>query len=151
MEEFKRILVVSRSTKRCREAVHVGISLARRYNAEIFILHAVYNPFGLKGWNLPVASRPALEEEYQHILQEAKADLDRVVQAEQAAGLDVKELIVEEKPTDAILRTVAQERIDLIVMSAHEQGRLEHFLLGCDNEEIIRKMPCSVLLVRKEW
>lgn len=151
MKKFKRILVVSRSTKQCREAAEVGISLARQYNAQIFILHAVYNPFGLKGWNLPVASRTELEKEYKHILQEAKADLDRIVESEKAAGMDVKELILEEEPTDAVLRTVEQEQIDLIVMPAHEQGRIEHFLLGRDNEEIIRKLPCSVLLVKKEW
>ena len=151
MEGFKRILVVSRSTKECREAARVGISLTRRYGAEIFILHAVHDPFGLKGWNLPIASRTVLEKEHNRILEEAKADLDRIVQSEKAAGIDVKELVVEEKLTDAVLETVARERIDLIVMPAHEQGRLEHFLLGQDNEEIIRRMPCSVLLVRKEW
>jgi nucleotide-binding universal stress UspA family protein len=35
-------------------------------------------------------------------------------------------------------------------MLAHEEGHLEHFLFGRSNEEIIRKMPCSVLLVKKE-
>ena len=35
-------------------------------------------------------------------------------------------------------------------MLAHEEGHLEHFLFGRSNEEVIRKMPCSVLLVEKE-
>ena len=45
---------------------------------------------------------------------------------------------------------VTDENIDLIIMLAHEQGRLEHFLFGRSNEEIIRKMPCSILMVKKE-
>lgn len=61
MENINRILVVSRMTKDCREAVHQGISLARTYNAELSILHVIHNPFGLKGWNLPMIS---LEKEY---------------------------------------------------------------------------------------
>ena len=35
-------------------------------------------------------------------------------------------------------------------MLAHEEGRLEHMLFGGDNDAIIRKMPCSILLVKKE-
>jgi universal stress protein A len=35
-------------------------------------------------------------------------------------------------------------------MLAHEEGRMEHFLFGQSNEALIRKMPCSVLLVKKE-
>ena len=83
MEEFKRILVVSRMTKHCREAVHFGISLARKYNAELSILHVVHNPFGLEGWNLPIIS---LEKEYEKIFEEAKADLDVVKLKKEYAG-----------------------------------------------------------------
>jgi nucleotide-binding universal stress UspA family protein len=35
-------------------------------------------------------------------------------------------------------------------MLAHEEGRLEHFLFGRSNEEILRALPCSILLVKKE-
>jgi universal stress protein A len=41
------------------------------------------------------------------------------------------------------------ENIDFIIMLAHEEGHLEHFLFGRSKEEIIRKMPYSVLLVKK--
>ena len=32
----------------------------------------------------------------------------------------------------------------------NEEGHLEYFLFGCSNKDIIRKMPCSILLVKKE-
>ena len=35
-------------------------------------------------------------------------------------------------------------------MPAHQENRLEHFLFGRINEAIIRRMPCSILLVRQE-
>jgi nucleotide-binding universal stress UspA family protein len=53
-------------------------------------------------------------------------------------------------PTEELFRAVKEEGIDLLIMLAHEEGHLEHFLFGRSNEEIIRKMPCSVLLVKKE-
>jgi nucleotide-binding universal stress UspA family protein len=147
MEEIKKILVVSRMTKYCREAVHYGISLARKYEAELFIIHVVHNPFGLEGWNLPTVS---LKEDYLNILKEAREDLDRIIRHEMTAGLPITELIKEGEPTEEIVKTVREEKIDLLIMLAHEEGRMEHFLFGRSNEELIRRMPCTVLLVKKE-
>ncbi len=147
MEEYKRILVVSRMSKYCREAVHYGISLARKYNAELSVLHVVHNPFGLEGWNLPMVS---LEQEYKKLLDETKADLDRIIREEKAKGLSIKELIKNGDPTEEVVKTVKEEKIDLLVLQAHEEWRLEHFLFGRSNEELIRKLPCSILFVKNE-
>ena len=147
MEDIMKILVVSRMTKYCREAVHYGVSLARKYGAELAIIHVVHNPFGLEGWNLPTVS---LQEEYQNIISEAKADLDRIIAQEKGKGLPIKELIREGEPTEEIIRAVRDEKIDLLIMLAHEESRLEHFLFGRSNEELVRRMPCSILLVKKE-
>ena len=147
MEDIKRILVVSRMTKHCREAVHLGISLARKYDAELSILHVVHNPFGLEGWNVPLVS---LEKEYQKIFEDAKADLDRVIREEKAKGFPIRELIKKGEPTEEILQTVKDEKIDLMILLAHEEWRIEHFLFGRSNEELVRMMPCSILFVKKE-
>ena len=37
-----------------------------------------------------------------------------------------------------------------MVMTAHEQGYIEHLLMGQDIRELIRKMPCSMFLVKRE-
>lgn len=147
MEDIKRILVVSRMTTYCQEAVHCGVSLARKFNAELSIIHVIHNPFGLEGWNLPIVS---LEKEYQELMKKAKEDLDRILKNERSEGLEVTELIRKGNPTEEIVKAVKELDIDLLIMLAHEEWRLEHFLFGRSNEDIIRKMPCSVLLVKKE-
>ena len=150
MEHINRILVVARSTKYCHKAVHYGVSLARKYGAELSILHVIHNPFGLAGWNLPLAYRPDLEEEYNRMCRAAKRDLDRLIADEKATGLPIKELIVEGDPMKKLFEMVEKERIDLIVMIAYQQGLLEHWMFGRELDEIVRKMPCSVLLVQKK-
>jgi len=147
MENIKRILVVSRMTTHCREAVHLGISLAQKYDAELSILHVVHNPFGLEGWNVPLVT---LEKEYKKVFEDAKADLDRVIREEKAKGFPIRELIKKGEPTKEILKTVKDEKIDLMILLAHEEWRLEHFLFGRSNEELVRMMPCSILFVKKE-
>ena len=129
-----------------KKAIHYGVSLARKYEAELYVIHVIHNPFGLKGWSLPTIS---LEEEYKKILKDAKKELDRIIGVEQTAGMSIIELIKEGDPTEEILKTVRDEKIDLLIMLAHEEGRLEHLVFGRSNEDLIRKMPCSIMLVRK--
>ena len=144
MEDIKRILVVSRSTKHCRKAVHYGISLAKQYNSKLYVLHVIHDPFSVEGWNLPI---PSLKQEYEKLVKKARADIDRIIKSERADGLEIQEWIQDGKPPDEIIAAVKENKIDLVIMSAHEEGRLEHYLFGRTVEALTRKMPCSILLV----
>jgi len=81
---------------------------------------------------------------------EIKRELDEILKKENDTDMAIKETIKKGDPTKEILKTVQEEKIDLLVMLAHEEGRLEQFLFGRSNEEIVRRMPCSVLLVKKD-
>jgi len=63
--------------------------------------------------------------------------------------MTVREFIEEGDPKEEILRVIERERIDLAILTAHEEGRLEHFLYGRGLDSVIRRMPCSILLVRE--
>jgi nucleotide-binding universal stress UspA family protein len=133
-------------TRSCEKAVRYGVSLARRYHAELFVMHVFHNLFGLEGWNIPMIS---FAEEYRKDLEKEKKALHEIIRKENDTGMAIKELIKEGEPTEEIFKTVEAEKIDLMILLAHEEGRLEHFLFGRSNEEIVRRMPCSVLLVKK--
>jgi universal stress protein A len=81
------------------------------------------------------------------LVKTTREEIDRIIKSERADGLEVTEWIREGKPTDEIIAAVKEEKIDLVILSAHEEGRLEHFLFGRTVEELTRKMPCSILLV----
>ena len=146
MKTFKNILVVSRSTKYCYQAVETGISLAHQYGSNLYLLHVIHDPFNLEGWNLPV---PSFEDEYEKMVADARKALDRMVKAEKNKGLPVTVWVKDGPPADEIKKVVEEEKIDLIVMLAHEEGRLEHFLFGRTNDAILRQLPASILLVKK--
>jgi nucleotide-binding universal stress UspA family protein len=147
MKDVNRILVVSRSTRYCQKAVHYGVSIAQKYGAKLFVIHVIHDPFSYEGWNLPIVS---FQLEYEKICQEVKADIDRIIEAEKTLGLPIKAIMKEGNSTDEVIKTVKEENIDLLIMLAHEEGHIEHFLFGRSNEELIRKMPCSIMLVKKE-
>jgi len=147
MKDVNRILVVSRSTRYCQKAVHYGVSIAQKYGAKLFVIHVIHDPFSYEGWNLPIVS---FQREYEKICQEVKADIDRIIEAEKTLGLAIKAVMKDGNPTDEVIKMVKEENIDLLIMLAHEEGHIEHFLFGRSNEELIRKMPCSIMLVKKE-
>lgn len=145
MEGINRILVVSRLTRYCRRAVRFGVSLAQKYGAELSVLHVVENPFK-KGWNLPTIH---YEDQYKKDMARVKAELEEIVNSEKKKGMAVREFIEEGDPKEEILKVIERERIDLAILTAHEEGRFEHFLYGRGVDSVIRRMPCSILLVRE--
>ena len=150
MKDVKRILVLSRSTKYCRKAVQYGLSLAQNYGCELYVLHVIHNPFGLEGWNVPIPSLRQLNEDYAKMQKEARSDLNQLVESGKSKDVSVEVLIREGEPNQELFKVVKEEKIDLLILLAHHEWRLEHLLFGRSNEEIIRNMPCSVMLVKQE-
>jgi len=147
MEDVKRILVLSRSTKDCKKAVHYGISLARTCGAHLTILHVMYDPFNLRF--APMAYNiPDLGKEYRAIMQEVKSDLALMIEKERAVGMDIAEMVKDAEPVHELLKVVEAEKIDLLIMAAHNETRIEHIIYGWINHEIVRRLPCSVFLVK---
>ena len=150
MNDIKRILAVCRSTKHCNKVVHYGISLAKQNGAKLYVLHVFDDPFGLGAWSLPVVSWKEIQEEYKRMQQKTRIDLDRIVEAEQSTGMPIEVSLEDGNPAEKILHFVKENKIDLLIMLAHEEGRLEYLLFGHSIDKIIRKLPCTVLLVKQE-
>ena len=91
MNEYKRILVVSRMIQSCKNAIQVGVSLAQEYKAELYVIHSIYNPFGLKGWSVGTLS---IEKEYQKLVENTKRQLSELVEAEKTKGMSINFLII---------------------------------------------------------
>lgn len=150
METIKRILVISRMIPYSRKAIKFGIFLARKHDAKLLVLHLVSKPIDLLAVNAPGLF---MDEEYKNFKdsqQEAVEHLDKIIKQEVKSGYPITELVSDLNPVEEIERVVSEEKIDLIIMSAHEEGHIEHALFGGQNDAIIRRMPCSVLLVKNE-
>lgn len=146
MEDINRILAVSWITQSCKGTVNSAVSLAAKYNAELSIIHVI-DTLWLKGWNLPAKSQ---EEERRKEMERIKTEMDGIISREKESGMKIKTIIKEGDPVEEILKVIGKEKIDLIVMRAHEESRIEHFLVGGSNDAIIRKMPCSIYLLKNE-
>jgi nucleotide-binding universal stress UspA family protein len=108
----------------------------------------VHDPFNLDGWNLPV---PSVREEYLKLMNKYKKQLHDIVSEERGQGIiDITESVLEVDPVEDIVKMVESKNIDLLIMLGHAESRLEHFIFGHTNDALLRKLPCSILVVKKE-
>lgn len=65
--------------------------------------------------------------------------------------LEGLEMVVEVgNPDENIVEKVAQENVDLIVISTHGRTGLSHMLTGSVTENVVRKSSCPVLSIRPQ-
>jgi nucleotide-binding universal stress UspA family protein len=146
MEDIRKILAVSWMTQYCQRTVHYAVSLAAKYRAELSVIHVI-DILWLQGWNLPIISQV---EGHRKDMERINAELDNIIGGETKGGVKIKKIIKEGDPVEEILKVIGEEKIDLVILRAHEESRIERFLVGSSNDTIIRKMPCSIFLVKNE-
>lgn len=145
-KKVERILVNVTPVTEWLDVVEYAIWLAGRFEARLYAVDVINDPFGYAGWNLPM---PSLQREYQKVVDDARNQLQAITERERAKGFVIESLIREGDPVEQITRIIKEEKIDLLIMPAHEEDRVEHFLFGRENHQLVRSMPCSILLVKQ--
>lgn len=147
MNDVSRILVVSRSTGDCKNAVRFGVSLARAFRAELSILHIEYDPFERIGFHY-LASLEIFKGEYQERVKQIREEISQCVQEEMGRGMFITEIIEKGEPVEQTLLAVEKYNVDLIIIASHPEGRIERVIYGRSNHELMRRLPCSILFVK---
>lgn len=145
MIDLRRVLVPVDFSKHAEHALLYGAALARRFNAELFLLHVLqdvtlYQPDAV---NISPPVIPPLEE----LSAAARQGLERLAAQQKLPGAvhcDVRE----GTPVEEIIDYAKETNIDLVVIGTHGRGWLAHAFLGSTAEKVVRKAPCPVLTVR---
>jgi len=143
--DVKNILVNFTPTRDWVGVAEHAIRHARKLGARLYFIDVIHDPFGYSGWNLPM---PSLEKEYESIVEEARDRLRALVQAEKDRGVVIESIVREGDPVAQITEVIKEKEIDLLVVPAHQEDRLESFLFGSVNQKLIREMPCSIMLLK---
>ncbi len=151
MEDVKRILVVSRSTRDCRRAVHYGLRLAKTLGAEMFVAYVDDDILNNLGASL-ATSKDETREENRQLQQQIKKELEALIASEQESGTAIKvaEDFISDRLYDGVVNFVKKENIDLIIMMAHPEGKIERTIFDHDNEKLVHDLPCSIFLVKEK-
>jgi nucleotide-binding universal stress UspA family protein len=144
---LKNILVPTDFSDNNRSAVQYGCDLARRFHAELHLLHIVAPSGGL----VPLPDLPddvALDLQTSSPVARAELRLQQLPDRGQQQGLTVHRHTELGTPSVEIIRYAREREIDLIVIGTHGYTGWEHLLLGSVAERVVQRAPCPVLTVR---
>ncbi|HEY1290697.1 MAG TPA: universal stress protein [Burkholderiales bacterium] len=147
MSAYRRILVAVDGSATSMKGLREAIRLAKDDRAQLFVLHVVnelYAFANLEGFTAGVDIVPALREGGRRVLAKATAVADK-------EGIRAKTLMRETPggaAADLIVREARKQRADLIVLGTHGRRGLRRAVLGSDAEQVVRRSPVPVLLVR---
>jgi len=114
-------------------------ALAHHFHAEIVVLHVVRPLTYLAGGN---TARELIERDVASEQEKLKECL-----GSELNGLSVRHMVVKGDPAHEIFRTVAEQKIDLIVMPTHGYGAYERFLVGSVTAKVLHNGECPVWAV----
>jgi nucleotide-binding universal stress UspA family protein len=141
--DIRNILVNLTPTRDWIKVAEFAIRHARKLGACLYFIEVIHDPFS--GWNLPM---PSLEMEYQAMMNEARDRLGTLIEAEKDKGVVMESLAREGEPAEKIAEVVKEKEIDLLVVPAHQETKLEAFLFEAVNRKLVLEMPCSIMFVK---
>jgi len=138
------ILVPTDFSRESKKALQYAIPFARQFNAGIILLnvlqsHYVAGEFG-------VVDFPTLETELKRSSQKQLTVLATKAARNQ---VPVKLVVRTGSPVAEIINVAGELNTDLIVLATHGHTGLKHVLLGSVAENVVRRAPCPVLVVRE--
>ena len=116
--------------------------LARRFHAEIILLHVV-PPLSYPAGVLESGHEITARDLHAHIIQRAQQDLDQAPLPE-LEGITVARLLLRGDPAHEIGETVRNRSVDLIVMPTHGCGAFYRLLLGSVTAKVLHETQCPV-------
>jgi nucleotide-binding universal stress UspA family protein len=123
-------------------ALDIAAALAEKSGARLTAVHVVETGGGV----LEVAGADASPYRTTRV-ELAQASLAAAISPGVRAVCDVDELLAVGKPYREILRVVAEQQADLLVLGTHGVGTNDPTVFGATAQHVIRQAPCPVLAV----
>ena len=145
MTKFNRILVGHSLFPDGEVAVRSAVTLARKANATLYLLHIV-EPYPLyQKMRFPTVSAHALLEE---VVQKMRTQLNDLRAQPELAGIQTLSDAYIGKPFVELLRTARTWNASLVVVGTSQRG--EGRFLGSTGERVLRKSQAPVLITKQE-
>lgn len=144
--KIERILVATDFSESAEKAVEAATELARKFEAELVLLHAykidipLASPMTAGGYALPA-------DFFERLGTEARQRVEAAAQEITSKGVSTTGIAVEESAAAAIVETAESRDVDLIVMGTRGLTGLKHVALGSVADRVVRLAPCPVLTV----
>lgn len=143
---MKRILVPTDFSKHAEYALKVAAQFAKKYNAEIYLVHML---------ELPHQGNDAVSHgheipEIMFFKNAMTAKMDELMEKDYLEDLDVYQIIKLEHAFEGIMKVINSHEIDLIIMGSHGASGVKEMFVGSNAEKVVRNASVPVLVIKEE-
>jgi nucleotide-binding universal stress UspA family protein len=133
---FKRILVTTDFSDATADALAYAFSVAQENESKVVFLHVLHD-----------VSMDVSGKYRDSLISGVRNQLENLVPIEATNWCDIVTRVETGVPYRMILRTIEDERPDLLVMNIHGKGILDRALLGSTAERVVRAASCPVMMI----
>ena len=144
MLRIERILCPVDFSDFSANAYHYALSMARHYQAALFLTHVVDFDLPPYEYYTPAVD---FDEMFRKACADAREQLQEFAKSRSSNGIHPECFVQEGAVTDSILSFAEAQMVDLIVMGTHGRKGFDRVTLGSVAEKVIRKAHCPVLAV----
>lgn len=143
MIQLKRILAPTDFSEGAFHSVATASDFASQFDAELQLLHVVYNPYPFGG-----GAYEAVVDRWPQLKIAARKQLENLPGLPWAGQLRISRHVRFGHAALEIVAHSIRHDVDLIVQNTHGRTGLSRFLIGSTAEKVVRKAACPVLTVR---
>ena len=141
---IKKILFPIDLTENASKLLPYVFSLSEKYKSRIYLLHVVQD---LNKWGKLYVPHPSMDTFQKEAIEAAKNALQTLCEEQLQRCPDFKTIVVSGDAAQEILKVIASERIDLVIMGTHGRKGLEHVIFGSVAETVVKNAPAPVLSI----
>jgi nucleotide-binding universal stress UspA family protein len=144
-EFYRNIVIATDGSENTQKAISYGIEIAKLSGATV---HALYVVDTSSFSSIPMSTEGGWEAMYEILKAEGGKAVSEVKKQGEAAGVEVREVVLEGHPVNEIIEFAENNDVDLIVLGTLGKTGFDRFLLGSVAEKVVRSSHVPVMVVR---
>lgn len=145
---MKKILVPTDFSEQAENALKVAAQLAKKYNAEIYLLHMIELPADMSN---PVGETRSNDlPEALFFMKLAKKKFTNLLSAPYLSGLKIHDTVEFNQAFDGIMDSSRKHGCDFIVMGSQGASGFKEMFIGSNTEKVVRTSEIPVLVIKNE-
>ena len=145
-KNMNKILVPTDFSEQADNALRVASQLAKKYDAEIYLLHLLELPLN----QVDAMNSHSDLPEAVFFMKLANKRFKEVLSKDYLEGVTVHETIEFHQAFEGIMETCKSKNIDLIVMGSHGVSGLKEMFIGSNTEKVVRSSEIPVLVIKNK-
>jgi nucleotide-binding universal stress UspA family protein len=151
MNDFKKIMVALGFSEYAPGILKYATRLASNLDADLLVVNIINERDVEAIGSIAEMGYDLDSEQYvKSIKSDRQAQLEQMIAESGFPGQRVQTVIKVGKPTDALLKMVVKEKVDMVVMGVKNRTELESLFFGSVAEKMFRRSPVTIVSYRDE-